>query len=85
MTYIDEIEDRGGLFDNDEEGEKMMSEKEAVVTGGGGFIGAHASKTFANAGYDVIIIDSDSRKWATKNYSFPTTFPVHHSRHFRNV
>ena len=36
-----------------------MSEKEAVViTGGGGFIGAQVSKTFANAGYDVIIIDS---------------------------
>lgn len=54
----------------------MMSEKEAVViTGGGGFIGAQVSKTFANAGYDVIIIDSGSRKWATKNYTvFPHDF-----------
>ena len=53
-----------------------MSEKEAVViTGGGGFIGAQVSKTFANAGYDVIIIDSGSRKWATKNYTvFPHDF-----------
>jgi len=43
-----------------------MSEKPTVViTGGLGFIGAQVSKTFANNGYDVIVIDSNtSRKWA---------------------
>ena len=53
-----------------------MSDKETVViTGGGGFIGAQVSKTFADAGYDVIVIDSGARKWATKNYTvFPHDF-----------
>ncbi len=47
-----------------------MSDKETVViTGGGGFIGAQVSKTFADAGYDVIVIDRGTRKWATKNYT----------------
>ena len=47
-----------------------MSDKETVViTGGGGFIGAQVYKTFADAGYDVIVIDSGARKWATKNYT----------------
>ena len=36
-----------------------MSEKPTVViTGGLGFIGAQVSRTFADSGYDVIIIDT---------------------------
>ena len=43
-----------------------MSEKPTVViTGGLGFIGAQVSRTFADSGYDVIIIDTNtSRKWS---------------------
>ena len=42
-----------------------MSDKPTVViTGGLGFIGAQVSRTFSNAGYDVIIIDTNTtRKW----------------------
>lgn len=47
-----------------------MSPKERVIiTGGGGFIGAQVSKTFAAAGYDVVVIDRGARKWATKKYT----------------
>lgn len=53
-----------------------MSDKETVViTGGSGFIGAQVSKTFDQAGYDVIVIDNGSRKWAAKDYTmFPHDF-----------
>lgn len=54
-----------------------MSNKETVViTGGAGFIGAQVSKTFADAGYDVIVVDTNTtRKWAIKDYtSFPHDF-----------
>ena len=40
-----------------------MSDKETVViTGGGGFIGAQVSKTFASAGYDVIVRHKHEQK-----------------------
>jgi len=53
-----------------------MSDKETVViTGGSGFIGTQVSKTFAKAGYDVIVIDNGNRKWASKDFtSFPHDF-----------
>ena len=34
------------------------------ITGGAGFVGAHASKSFARAGREVVVYDNLSRGWA---------------------
>ena len=51
-----------------------MSDKPTVViTGGLGFIGAQVSKTFASAGYDVIIIDTNTSRNGRRRCYFIST------------
>jgi len=35
-----------------------------LVTGGAGYVGSHCSKAFAEAGWDVVVLDNLSRGWA---------------------
>ncbi|MGD0399076.1 MAG: GDP-mannose 4,6-dehydratase [Syntrophobacteraceae bacterium] len=43
-----------------------MSNK-ILITGGGGFIGCHCAKYFADKGYRIVVIDNQSRKGCSKN------------------
>lgn len=45
-----------------------MSHKTILVTGGAGYVGAHACKALANAGFDPVVFDNLERghRWAVK-------------------
>jgi UDP-glucose 4-epimerase len=38
----------------------MTQTRTVLVTGGGGYIGSHACVAFADAGYDIVIVDDHS-------------------------
>jgi len=53
-----------------------MAEK-ILITGGAGFIGCHAVKYFAEAGYQVVVLDNLSRKGTTDNADWlKKRFPI---------